>query len=77
MVVRDTAGDYDFDWHPSPARQFVVNLDGPVRIEVSDGTSKVCATPPARGCPCCTPLTLQDALERLTTVGDIWGQFQN
>ena len=41
LVVRDTPAGYDFDWHVAPHKQFVVNLDAAVEIEVSDGTKKV------------------------------------
>jgi hypothetical protein len=32
---------YDYDWHPAPARQFIVLLDGAIEIEVSDGARRV------------------------------------
>ncbi len=32
---------YDFDWHPAPQRQMILNLTGTVRIEVSDGEVRV------------------------------------
>lgn len=41
LRFRETPGDYDFDFHTAPARQFIVSLDAAVDIEVSDGTRKV------------------------------------
>lgn len=37
VIFRETAADYDFDWHPAPRRQLVVLLDGAIEIEVGDG----------------------------------------
>ncbi len=37
IIFRQTSGDYDLDWHPAPRRQYIVNLDGGVRITASDG----------------------------------------
>jgi hypothetical protein len=41
IIFRETAGDYDLDWHPAPRRQYIINLDGGVRITASDGESRV------------------------------------
>jgi hypothetical protein len=41
IIFRETAGDYDLDWHPAPRRQYVVSLDGGMRITASDGESRV------------------------------------
>ncbi len=41
VVFRETAGDYDFDFHCAPRRQYVVNLDASVEIEIGDGTKRV------------------------------------
>ena len=41
VIFRETAGDYDLDWHPAPRRQYIVNLDAGVRITVSDGETRV------------------------------------
>ncbi len=38
VIFRETAGDYDYDWHNAPQRQYVVMLDGEVDIEIGDGT---------------------------------------
>lgn len=40
VVFRENAPDYNYDWHPAPARQFVVLLDGAIEIEVSDGEKR-------------------------------------
>jgi hypothetical protein len=40
IVFRETSGDYDYDWHNAPRRQYVIMLDGAVEIEVGDGTKR-------------------------------------
>lgn len=37
IIFRETPGDYDYDWHPAPQRQYILMLDGAVEIEVGDG----------------------------------------
>ena len=37
VVFRETGADYDYDWHPAPARQLVVLRNGEIEIEVGDG----------------------------------------
>lgn len=37
---RETAPDYDYDWHPAPARQYIVLLDGEIELEVGDGETR-------------------------------------
>lgn len=37
IIFRQTPGSYDYDWHPAPRRQYIINLDGGVRITASDG----------------------------------------
>ena len=41
VIFRETNGDYDYDFHPAPRRQYVVNLRGEVEIEVGDGTKRI------------------------------------
>jgi hypothetical protein len=41
VIFRQTAGDYDLDWHPAPRRQYIVNLDAAVEITASDGERRV------------------------------------
>jgi len=41
IMFRENDGDYNLDWHCAPRRQFVINLDGPVEIEVGDGSRRV------------------------------------
>jgi len=41
VVFRETDADYDFDFHNAPRRQYVINLDAAVEIEVGDGTKRV------------------------------------
>jgi opacity protein-like surface antigen len=44
VVFRENTGDYNYDFHPAPRRQYVVNLDGEVEIEVGDGTRRILRT---------------------------------
>ena len=44
VVFRETAGDYDYDCHTAPRRQYVVNLEGEVEIEVGDRTRRILRT---------------------------------
>ena len=41
VVFRETTGDYNYDFHTAPRRQYVVNLEGEVEIEVGDGTRRI------------------------------------
>jgi oxalate decarboxylase/phosphoglucose isomerase-like protein (cupin superfamily) len=40
IIFRQTPGTYDYDWHPAPRRQYIINLDAGVRITVSDGETR-------------------------------------
>ena len=40
IIFRETAGDYDLDWHPAPRRQYIINLDAGVQITASDGEAR-------------------------------------
>jgi hypothetical protein len=44
VVFRETSGDYNYDFHTAPRRQYVVNLEGEVEIEVGDGTRRILRT---------------------------------
>lgn len=41
VVFRETGGDYNYEFHTAPRRQYVVNLEGEVEIEVGDGTKRI------------------------------------
>ena len=41
VILRETSADYNLDFHTAPRRQFVVNLDAAVEIEVGDGSKRV------------------------------------
>jgi hypothetical protein len=41
VVFRETDGSYNYDFHNAPQRQYVVNLEGEVEIEVGDGTKRI------------------------------------
>ena len=43
MIFRETDGTYDYDFHCAPRRQYVINLDAPVEVEIGDGTKRVIA----------------------------------
>ena len=40
IIFRETSGNYDLDWHPAPRRQYIINLDGGVKITASDGVAR-------------------------------------
>ena len=40
IVFRETDGSYDFGFHNAPRRQYVINLDAAVEIEVGDGSKR-------------------------------------
>ena len=44
VIFRETGGDYDYDWHNAPRRQYVIMLDGDVEIEIGDGTKRIFRT---------------------------------
>lgn len=41
IVFRETGGDYNYDFHTAPRRQYVVNLEGEVEVEVGDGSKRI------------------------------------
>ncbi len=41
IVFRETGGDYNYEFHTAPRRQYVVNLEGEVEIEVGDGSKRI------------------------------------
>ncbi|MBI4767112.1 MAG: hypothetical protein HY787_21410 [Deltaproteobacteria bacterium] len=41
MIFRETDGSYNYDFHNAPRRQYVVNLEGEVEIEIGDGTKRI------------------------------------
>jgi len=44
IIFRETPGNYDYDWHNAPRKQFIIMLDGEVEIEISDGTKRIFRT---------------------------------
>ncbi|MGH7961567.1 MAG: hypothetical protein ACRERD_07025 [Candidatus Binatia bacterium] len=44
VIFRETGGDYNYDWHNAPRRQYVIMLDGEVEIEIGDGTKRLFRT---------------------------------
>jgi hypothetical protein len=41
IIFRQSGGDYDYDWHNAPRKQYIINLDAGVEITVSDGEKRV------------------------------------
>jgi hypothetical protein len=41
MMFRLTTPDYDVSWHPAPRRYFIINVEGHVELQVSDGEKRV------------------------------------
>lgn len=41
VVIRNSAGINDLDWHRAPESLYIVMLDGKVQVEVSDGESRI------------------------------------
>jgi len=41
LIFRETDGSYNLDFHNAPRRQYVVNLEGEVEIEVGDGSKRI------------------------------------
>lgn len=37
IIFRQSPATYELDWHTAPRRQYIINLDGGVRITASDG----------------------------------------
>lgn len=40
MMLRENPGDYFYDWHPAPRKQYIVMLEGMLVVEVSDGEQR-------------------------------------
>eukprot|EP01119_Soliformovum_irregulare_P019663 TRINITY_DN627_c0_g1_i2.p1 TRINITY_DN627_c0_g1~~TRINITY_DN627_c0_g1_i2.p1 ORF type:complete len:147 (+),score=24.26 TRINITY_DN627_c0_g1_i2:798-1238(+) len=41
ITFRSTPGDYHFDFHNAPRRQFIINLNSAVKVTTSDGESRI------------------------------------
>lgn len=41
LIFRETHGDYHYEWHNAPRRQYIVMLKGAVEIEVGSGERRV------------------------------------
>lgn len=41
VVFRENDETYDLDWHPAPARQYVITLQGQVEVQAGDGTKRI------------------------------------
>jgi hypothetical protein len=44
VIFRETDADYNYVFHTASQRQYVVNLEGGVEIEVGDGTKRILGT---------------------------------
>ena len=40
LIFRTTGGDYDYNFHNAPERQFIIMLDGEIEIETSLGVTR-------------------------------------
>ncbi len=40
ILFRENDSDYDYDWHTSPQKQYIILLDGEIELEVSDGEKR-------------------------------------
>ena len=40
IIFRETPGDYDYSWHNTPRKQYVIVLEGEVDITVSSGETR-------------------------------------
>ena len=40
IIFRETGGDYDYDFHNAPQKQFIILLDGVIEIETSLGEKR-------------------------------------
>lgn len=40
IIFRETPGDYDFAWHNTPRKQYVIILEGEVDFTVSSGETR-------------------------------------
>ena len=41
LIFRHTGGDYDYQWHNAPERQYIVILAGGLDVEIGDGSRRV------------------------------------
>jgi hypothetical protein len=41
IIFRTTEGNYNYDWHTAPQKQYVINLDAAVKVTASDGEWRV------------------------------------
>ncbi len=40
MMLRENPGDYNYDWHRAPRKQYIVMLEGMLKVRVSDGEER-------------------------------------
>lgn len=40
VIFRETAADYDYEWHNAPSKRYVIILEGDVEFTVSDGEKR-------------------------------------
>ncbi len=40
LIFRETDGNYNYDFHPAPQKQFIVLLDGEIEIENGSGQKR-------------------------------------
>jgi len=40
IIFRENKGNYHYEWHNAPRRQYIIMLEGGVEIEIGDGTKR-------------------------------------
>lgn len=40
LIFRETEGDYNYDFHPAPQKQFIILIDGEIEIENGHGEKR-------------------------------------
>jgi len=41
IIFRENDGDYNYDWHTAPSKQYIILLDGEIELQVSDGEKRI------------------------------------
>jgi len=40
MMLRENPGNYNYDWHSAPRKQYIVMIEGMLMVRVSDGEER-------------------------------------
>ena len=41
VIFRENPGDYHYQWHNAPCRQYIVMLEGSLDVEIGDGSRRI------------------------------------